>query len=136
MHSDFHLFVLGKKHLDCNRHWQDMSCQLLVTDMLHWSLPSQVKNLFATLWQMLKFQWWHMEAWLIPSAAHVPCIHQSQIKVFRITGFVTLLFSHSFVDFEIYSSGFIMSLISIFQCGHQLLFCNNCKGIQNFNLRI
>jgi len=50
--------------------------------------------------------------------------------------FVTLLFSHSFVDFQIYSSAFIMSLISIFQCGHQLLFCNNCKSIQNFNLRM
>jgi len=61
------------------------------------------------------------------SAAHVPCIHESQIKVFRITVFVTLLFSHSFLDFQIYSSSFITNLISIFQCGHQLLFATTAR---------
>lgn len=62
----------------------------------------------------------HMKASWIPSAAHVPCIHESQIKVFRITVFVTLLFSNSIVDFQIYSSGFIMSIT--FQWGRPATF--------------
>ena len=80
------------KHLPC-RCWREANCRILATGTLHRHLPC-VRKQALLIWRKKRFNVPPVTTrgvWCVPSATHVPRIHESIDKVFDIRLF-TLFF--------------------------------------------
>ena len=60
--------------------------QMLDTDFFS---PRRHTSFGAMMDGCFECQWWHYEVWCVPSASHVPCVHQGRSKVSHSRVFVT-----------------------------------------------